>query len=187
MVYYFSVLFTLGTVVPSKTKIAYHFSTLVLINGQQHTLQIEPRDEYGNPTSNSTSLTDEANYSVHVHSVRGQPHFRYPVYCNFNCLYSRTGSYWYFPNFSLFLQLGTVDDDSLEGYYSKSVTLNKQQCQVMLRLTLRKTGCFRARISYKDQQLSNGEFDIIVLSGEQVLLVKQNTLLYNQKLHFLKT
>lgn len=62
--------FTSGTVVPSKTKIAYHFSTLVLTNCQQHTLQIEPRDEYGNPTSNSTSLTDEANYSVHVHSVR---------------------------------------------------------------------------------------------------------------------
>lgn len=65
-------LLTSGTVVPSKTKIAYHFSTLVLTNGQQHTLQIEPRDEYGNPTSNSTSLTDEANYSVHVHSVRKQ-------------------------------------------------------------------------------------------------------------------
>lgn len=64
----FLVLFS-GTVVPSKTTIAYHFSTLVLTNGQQHTLQIEPRDEYGNPTSNSTSLTDEANYSVHVHSV----------------------------------------------------------------------------------------------------------------------
>ena len=62
-----------GTVVPSKTKIAYHFSTLVLTNGQQHTLQIEPRDEYGNPTSNSTSLVDEVNYSVHIHSVRHQP------------------------------------------------------------------------------------------------------------------
>lgn len=61
-----------GTVVPSKTKIAYHFSTLVLTYGQQHTLQIEPRDEYGNPTSNSTSLTDEANYSIHIHSVRQQ-------------------------------------------------------------------------------------------------------------------
>lgn len=57
----------------------------------------------------------------------------------------------------------------MEEYYSKSVTLNKQQCQVLLRLTLRKTGCFRARISYKDQPLSNGEFDIIVLSGEQLL------------------
>ena len=68
-----------GTVVPSKTKIAYHFSTLVLTNGQQHTLQIEPRDEYGNPTSNSTSLTDEANYSVHVHSVRHHPPY-YPLY-----------------------------------------------------------------------------------------------------------
>lgn len=60
---------TSGTVVPSKTKIAYHFSTLVLTSGQQHTLLIEPRDEYGNPTSNSTSLTDEANYSVRVHPV----------------------------------------------------------------------------------------------------------------------
>lgn len=59
-----------GTVVPSKTKIAYHFSTLVLTYGQQHTLQIEPRDEYGNPTSNSVSLVDEVNYSVHVHPVR---------------------------------------------------------------------------------------------------------------------
>lgn len=58
-----------------------------------------------------------------------------------------------------------MDDDSLEDYYSKTVTPNKQQCQVLLRLTLRKTGCFRARISYKDQPLSNGEFDIIVLNG----------------------
>ncbi|KAJ3613646.1 hypothetical protein NHX12_019892 [Muraenolepis orangiensis] len=62
-------MFQPGTVVPSKTKIAFHFSTLVLSNGQQHTLQIEPRDEYGNPTSNSTSLVDEANYSVHIHSL----------------------------------------------------------------------------------------------------------------------
>lgn len=131
-------IFQPGTVVPSKTKIAYHFSTLVLTNGQQHTLQIEPRDEYGNPTSNSTSLTDEANYSVHVHS------------------------------------LGTVDDDGLEEYYSKSVSLNKQQCQVLLRLTLRRTGCFRARISYKDQPLSNGEFDIIVLNENEKACVEKN-------------
>nr|XP_020469596.1 apoptosis-resistant E3 ubiquitin protein ligase 1 [Monopterus albus] len=131
-------IFQPGTVVPSKTKIAYHFSTLVLTIGQQHTLQIEPRDEYGNPTSNSTSLTDEANYSVHVHS------------------------------------LGTVDDDSMEEYYSKSVSLNKQQCQVLLRLILRKAGCFRARISYKDQPLSNGEFDIIVLSENEKTCVEKN-------------
>lgn len=69
---YSALLLLSGTVVPSKTKIAYHFSTLVLTNGQQHTLQIEPRDEYGNPTSNSTSLTDEANYSIHIHPVRQQ-------------------------------------------------------------------------------------------------------------------
>lgn len=76
---HFSILLlTSGTVVPSKTKIAYHFSTLVLTNGQQHTLQIEPRDEYGNPTSNSTSLTDEINYSIHVHSVRQQIPFLLP-------------------------------------------------------------------------------------------------------------
>lgn len=131
-------IFQPGTVVPSKTKIAYHFSTLVLTNGQRHTLQIEPRDEYGNPTNNSTSLTDEANYSVHVHS------------------------------------LGTADDDSLEGLYSKSVSVNKQQCQVLLRLTLKKTGCFRARISYKDQPLSNGEFDIIVLSENEKACVEKN-------------
>lgn len=67
------------------------------------------------------------------------------------------------------LQLGTVDDDGLEDYYGKSVSLNKQQCQVLLKLTLRRTGCFRTRISYKDQLLSNGEFDIIVLSGERLL------------------
>ncbi|KAK5608398.1 Apoptosis-resistant E3 ubiquitin protein ligase 1 [Crenichthys baileyi] len=131
-------IFQPGTVDPSKTKIAYHFSTLVLTNGQQHNLQIEPRDEYGNPTSNSTSLTDEENYSVHVHS------------------------------------LGTVDDDSLDDFYNKSVSLNKQQCQVLLRLILRKTGCFRARISYKDQPLSNGEFDIIVLSENEKACVEKN-------------
>uniref|UniRef100_A0A3P9DU54 HECT-type E3 ubiquitin transferase n=1 Tax=Maylandia zebra TaxID=106582 RepID=A0A3P9DU54_9CICH len=91
-----------------QTKIAYHFSTLVLTNGQRHTLQIEPRDD------------------VHVHS------------------------------------LGTADDDSLEGLYSKSVSVNKQQCQVL------------ACISYKDQPLSNGEFDIIVLSENEKACVEKN-------------
>ncbi|KAG5265938.1 hypothetical protein AALO_G00248040 [Alosa alosa] len=131
-------IFQPGNVVPSKTKIAYHFSTLVLTFGQQHTLQIEPRDEYGNPTSNSTSLVDEVNYSVHMHS------------------------------------LGTTEDNSDEEYYSKSVVSNKQLCQVLLRLTLRKMGCFRARISYKDQPLSNGEFDIIVLSENEKNCVEKN-------------
>lgn len=74
----------------------------------------------------------------------------------------------------MFFQLGTADDDSLEEYYSKSVSLNKQQCQVLLRLTLRRTGCFRARISYRDQPLSNGEFDIIVLNGEQPFHAVEN-------------
>ncbi|XP_057715347.1 apoptosis-resistant E3 ubiquitin protein ligase 1 isoform X2 [Corythoichthys intestinalis] len=131
-------IFQPGTVVPSKTKIAYHFSTLVLTHSQQHTLQIEPRDEYGNPTSNSTSLTDEANYSLHMHS------------------------------------LGTADDESVEGYYCKTVSVNKQQCQVLMKLTLRKNGCFKARITYMDQPLSNGEFDIIVLSENEKSYVEKN-------------
>ncbi|KAF7201944.1 transcript variant X1 [Nothobranchius furzeri] len=149
-------IFQPGTVVPSKTTIAYHFSTLVLTNGHQHTLQIEPRDEYGNPTSNSTSLTDEANYSVHVHPFYSLP--------------NRAGIHTSSSGF----QLGTVDDDGVEDFCSKSVLLNKQQCQVLLRLTLRKTGCFRARISYKDQPLSNGEFDIIVLSENEKSSVEKN-------------
>lgn len=67
-----------------------------------------------------------------------------------------------------------MDDDNSNNFYSKSVSLNKQQCQVLLRLILRKTGCFRARICYKDQPLSNGEFDIIVLSGELPLYAQEN-------------
>lgn len=58
-----------GMVVPSKTKIVCHFSTLVLTCGQQHTLHIAPRDEYDNPTSNSVSLVDEHNYSLSIHEV----------------------------------------------------------------------------------------------------------------------
>uniref|UniRef100_A0A9J7X0L9 HECT-type E3 ubiquitin transferase n=1 Tax=Cyprinus carpio carpio TaxID=630221 RepID=A0A9J7X0L9_CYPCA len=129
---------SLGTVVPSKTKIAYHFSTLVLTYGQQHTLQIEPRDEYGNPTSNSVSLVDEVNYSMHVHP------------------------------------LGTVDEESSDDCYSTSVSLNKPQCQVLIKLTFRKKGCFRACISYRDQPLNNGEFDIIVLSENEKNCVEKN-------------
>ncbi|XP_073688701.1 apoptosis-resistant E3 ubiquitin protein ligase 1 isoform X2 [Garra rufa] len=130
-------IFQPGTVVPSKTKIAYHFSTLVLTYGQQHTLQIEPRDEYGNPTSNSVSLVDEVNYSMHVHP------------------------------------LGTVEESS-DDCYSTSVSLNKPQCQVLMRLTFRKKGCFRACISYRNQPLSNGEFDIIVLSENEKNCVEKN-------------
>uniref|UniRef100_A0A9J8A814 HECT-type E3 ubiquitin transferase n=1 Tax=Cyprinus carpio carpio TaxID=630221 RepID=A0A9J8A814_CYPCA len=130
--------YVIGTVVPSKTKIAYHFSTLVLTYGQQHTLQIEPRDEYGNPTSNSVSLVDEVNYSMHVHP------------------------------------LGTVDEESSDDCYSTSVSLNKPQCQVLIKLTFRKKGCFRACISYRDQPLNNGEFDIIVLSENEKNCVEKN-------------
>ncbi|XP_077586698.1 apoptosis-resistant E3 ubiquitin protein ligase 1 [Stigmatopora nigra] len=141
-------IFQPGTVVPSKTKIAYHFSTLVLTHSQQHTLQIEPRDEYGNPTSNSTSLTDEANYSLHIHS------------------------------------LGTADDDSVEDYYCKSVSVNKQQCQVLMKLTLWKNGCFKARITYMNQPLSNGEFDIIVLSENEKSYVEKNVSTPGNSIYF---
>lgn len=58
-----------GMVVPSKTKIVCHFSTLVLTCGQPHTLQIVPRDEYDNPTNNSMSLRDEHNYTLSIHEV----------------------------------------------------------------------------------------------------------------------
>ncbi|KAA0711485.1 Apoptosis-resistant E3 ubiquitin protein ligase 1 [Triplophysa tibetana] len=131
-------IFQPGTVVPSKTKIAYHFSTIVLTYGQQHTLQIEPRDEYGNPTSNTVSLVDELNYSVQVHS------------------------------------LGPGEEESSEEYYNTSVSFNKPQCQVLMKLTFRKKGCFRACISYKDLPLNNGEFDIIVLSENEKNCVEKN-------------
>lgn len=70
------------------------------------------------------------------------------------------------PTFPLFLQLGPGEEESSEDYYNTSVSFNKPQCQVLMKLTFRKKGCFRACISYKDLPLSNGEFDIIVLSGK---------------------
>ncbi|XP_006884845.1 PREDICTED: apoptosis-resistant E3 ubiquitin protein ligase 1-like [Elephantulus edwardii] len=65
-------IFQPGMVVPSKTKIVCHFSTLVLTCGQPHTLQIVPRDEYDNPTNNSMSLRDEHNYSLSIHELSPQ-------------------------------------------------------------------------------------------------------------------
>uniref|UniRef100_A0A8C6YA66 HECT-type E3 ubiquitin transferase n=1 Tax=Naja naja TaxID=35670 RepID=A0A8C6YA66_NAJNA len=121
-----------GMVVPSKTKIACHFSTLVLTCGQPHTLQIVPRDEYDNPTSNSVSLIDEHNYGLLIHEVSGL----------YMC--------------------------------SHSVMSNQQTCQVFLRLTLLRRGCFRACISYQNQPISNGEFDIIVLSEDEKNIVERN-------------
>uniref|UniRef100_A0A3P9DTK6 HECT-type E3 ubiquitin transferase n=1 Tax=Maylandia zebra TaxID=106582 RepID=A0A3P9DTK6_9CICH len=95
-----------------QTKIAYHFSTLVLTNGQRHTLQIEPRDEYGNPTSGGP-----------LQQICFSQQAAVP---------------------------GSVETDP------------------------EKTGCFRACISYKDQPLSNGEFDIIVLSENEKACVEKN-------------
>lgn len=72
--------------------------------------------------------------------------------------------------FFVFLKLGLGEEESSEDYYNTSVTFNKLQCQVLMRLTFKKKGCFRACISYKDQPLNNGEFDIIVLSGKLKLV-----------------
>ncbi|KAJ7344998.1 hypothetical protein JRQ81_000948 [Phrynocephalus forsythii] len=127
-----------GMVVPSKTKIVCHFSTLVLTCGQPHTLQIVPRDEYDNPTSNSVSLIDEHNYSLSIH------------------------------------ELGPQEEEPSDVLFEKSVLLNRQTCQVFLRLTLLRRGCFHACISYQNQPISNGEFDIIVLSEEEKNIVERN-------------
>nr|XP_012597536.1 apoptosis-resistant E3 ubiquitin protein ligase 1 isoform X3 [Microcebus murinus] len=131
-------IFQPGMVVPSKTKIVCHFSTLVLTCGQPHTLQIVPRDEYDNPTNNSTSLRDEHNYSLSIH------------------------------------ELGPQEEESTDVSFEKSVTSNRQTCQVFLRLTLHSRGCFRACISYQNQPINNGEFDIIVLSENERNIVERN-------------
>lgn len=127
-----------GMVVPSKTKIVCHFSTLVLTWGQPHTLQIVPRDEYDNPTSNSISLVDEHDYSLSIH------------------------------------ELGPQEEEPSDILFEKSVVSNRQTCQVFLRLTLLRRGCFRACISYRNQPISNGEFDIIVLSENEKNIVERN-------------
>uniref|UniRef100_A0A8C2PD55 Apoptosis resistant E3 ubiquitin protein ligase 1 n=1 Tax=Capra hircus TaxID=9925 RepID=A0A8C2PD55_CAPHI len=131
-------IFQPGMVVPSKTKIVCHFSTLVLTCGQPHTLQIVPRDEYDNPTNNSTSLRDEHNYSLSIH------------------------------------ELGPPEEESTGVSFEKSVTSNRQTCQVFLRLTLHSRGCFHACISYQNQPINNGEFDIIVLSENERNIVERN-------------
>ena len=68
--------------------------------------------------------------------------------------------------FVFLLQLGPPEEESTGVSFEKSVTSNRQTCQVFLRLTLHSRGCFHACISYQNQPINNGEFDIIVLSGE---------------------
>ncbi|XP_047287975.1 apoptosis-resistant E3 ubiquitin protein ligase 1 isoform X4 [Homo sapiens] len=131
-------IFQPGMVVPSKTKIVCHFSTLVLTCGQPHTLQIVPRDEYDNPTNNSMSLRDEHNYTLSIH------------------------------------ELGPQEEESTGVSFEKSVTSNRQTFQVFLRLTLHSRGCFHACISYQNQPINNGEFDIIVLSEDEKNIVERN-------------
>ncbi|KAG7237257.1 hypothetical protein INR49_032590 [Caranx melampygus] len=136
-------IFQPGTVVPSKTKIAYHFSTLVLINGQQHTLQIEPRDEYGNPTSNSTSLTDEANYSVHNEKACVEKNVSTPgISIYFEAYLYSSGNYssssWQLPASSLLApqrrpSMGEEEDDHdspVEGQPEKVKKPKKVYCYI---------------------------------------------------------
>ena len=54
------------------------------------------------------------------------------------------------------------------------MTSNRQTCQVFLRLTLHSRGCFHACISYQNQPINNGEFDIIVLSENERNNVERN-------------
>ena len=51
---------------------------------------------------------------------------------------------------------------------------NRQTFQVFLRLTLHSWGCFHAYISYQNQPINNGEFDIIVLSENERNNVERN-------------
>ncbi|XP_077123538.1 apoptosis-resistant E3 ubiquitin protein ligase 1 [Ranitomeya variabilis] len=60
-----------GVVVPAKTHIVCHFSTLVLTCGEQHTLQIAPRDQYGNAASCSEKDLESYTLSLSQLGVVG--------------------------------------------------------------------------------------------------------------------
>ncbi|XP_060685378.1 LOW QUALITY PROTEIN: apoptosis-resistant E3 ubiquitin protein ligase 1 [Hemiscyllium ocellatum] len=127
-----------GSVFPAKTKILYHFSTLVLTSGQQHTLQIAPRDEYDNPTSNALSVIGQDDYKVQIK------------------------------------ELGGPENEMSDVLFHKTISLNKSKCLVLLNLTLWRKGCFRASVTYWDQLIGNGVFDIIVLSDNEKNTVEKN-------------
>ncbi|XP_063804382.1 apoptosis-resistant E3 ubiquitin protein ligase 1 [Pseudophryne corroboree] len=60
-----------GVVVPAKTQIVGHFSTLVLTCGEQHLLQIAPRDQYGNPACDSVRGLESYTLSLSELGVVG--------------------------------------------------------------------------------------------------------------------
>ncbi|XP_038630244.1 apoptosis-resistant E3 ubiquitin protein ligase 1 isoform X2 [Scyliorhinus canicula] len=127
-----------GIVFPAKTKILSHFSTLVLTSGQQHMLQIAPRDEYDNPTSNALALIDQDNYKVQIK------------------------------------ELGAPENEMSDVLFNKTISSNKTMCLVLLNLTLWRKGCFRASVTYWDQLIGNGVFDIIILSENEKNTVEKN-------------
>ena len=71
-------------------------------------------------------------------------------------------------NYSLSIhELGPLEKESTGVSFVKSVTSKRQTFRVFLRLTLHSRGCFHAYISYRNQPINNGEFDIIVLSENE--------------------
>ncbi|KAM8921191.1 apoptosis-resistant E3 ubiquitin protein ligase 1 [Pelodytes ibericus] len=122
-----------GVVVPAKTQIVSHFSTLVLTCEEQHTLQIAPCDQYGNPASDC--LRDHESYTLSV---------------------SELGV------------VGMADD------CCQMTVCNGRQNQILLHLILLHTGCFQATLRYQGQPISNGNFNIIVLSESEKAAVDNN-------------
>ncbi|CAH2328911.1 apoptosis-resistant E3 ubiquitin ligase 1 isoform X2 [Pelobates cultripes] len=126
-------LFHPGVVVPAKTQIVSHFSTLVLTCGQQHTLQIAPCDQYSNPTGDN--LQDHENYTLSLS------------------------------------ELGVV---GMADGCCQFTVCNGSQNRVLLHLILLQTGCFQATLRYLGQPISNGNFNIIVLSESEKAAVDNN-------------
>lgn len=122
-----------GVVVPAKTHIVCHFSTLVLTCGEQHTLQIAPRDQYGNAASDSVRELESYTLSLS--------------------------------------ELGVVG--MADGCCQTAVCHGKQN-RVLMHLTLLQTGCFQATVRYQGRPISNGHFNIIVLSDAEKAAVENN-------------
>lgn len=86
--------------------------------------------------------------------------------------------------FVFLLQLGPPEEESTGVSFEKSVTSNRQTCQVFLRLTLHSRGCFHACISYQNQPINNGEFDIIVLSENERNTIEHNVSTLGVSIYF---
>ncbi|XP_078726681.1 apoptosis-resistant E3 ubiquitin protein ligase 1 [Lampetra fluviatilis] len=131
--------FSPGPVVPSKTRVLHHLSTLVLRQGELHTLTVTPHDEFGNRTA--VGLQEEDAYSLSLTA------------------------------------LGAVENEVYPGgvCYSYELHAAPALCQLSLRVEVQHVGCFRARITHRGgQPLANGDFDIIVLTDEEVAQVDKN-------------